>query len=57
MRCNDCGTENPDGLKFCHQCARLNPRRRQAADAKIDSDNFPTLQSQHLARGAKRDMT
>src|SRR5262249_49441150 len=27
MRCSSCGAENPEGLKFCNQCAAPSKRR------------------------------
>jgi class 3 adenylate cyclase/predicted ATPase len=38
MRCSNCGAENPQGLKFCNECAA--PFKRQCA--KCGFDNAPT---------------
>ena len=37
MRCSNCGTENPEGLKFCNECAA--PFRRRCA--KCGFENAP----------------
>ncbi len=38
MRCSNCGAENPEGLKFCNECAA--PFKRQCA--KCGFENAPT---------------
>jgi double zinc ribbon protein len=38
MRCSNCGTENPEGLKFCNECAA--PFKRRCA--KCGFENVPT---------------
>src|SRR5713226_2420498 len=38
MRCSNCGAENPEGLKFCNECAA--PFKRRCA--KCGFDNAPT---------------
>src|SRR5215471_775463 len=38
MRCSSCGAENPEGLKFCNECAA--PLKRRCAACAFD--NAPT---------------
>src|SRR5215472_10017406 len=38
MRCSSCGAENPDGLKFCNECAA--PFKRRCASCGFE--NTPT---------------
>src|SRR5438270_13238498 len=38
MRCSHCGAENPEGLKFCNECAA--PFKRRCA--KCGFENAPT---------------
>ena len=44
MYCNNCGTKNPDGAKFCYECgARMNvpeTPRRKASEKDPDKEKF-----------------
>jgi class 3 adenylate cyclase len=56
MRCSKCGAENPEGLKFCNECAT--PFRRRCA--KCGFENAPTAKfcgecAAHLSSDGRAD--